>query len=123
MYKTAMSFFLTTLLLGCSPHINPVEETPHVDMAKTTDTTQPADMSHQPDTACAVGYMRCVENEQPVCVPERCGGCLGVVCSPNQPNCCGGACTNLNTYADNCGACGNVCRPGEWCADGVCVFE
>lgn len=125
-YKIALC---VVTLIGCSPHIVPVDETPvdvakRSDMSQVTGMTQIADMSSTIDAStCAAGYMRCVENEQAVCVPERCGGCFGVICSPNQPDCCGETCTNLRTYANNCGVCGNVCRPGAWCADGVCVTK
>ena len=34
---------------------------------------------------------------------------------------CGGQCTDVETDASNCGACGNVCMPGATCAAGQCT--
>jgi hypothetical protein len=41
-------------------------------------------------------------------------------CSPGQYG-CGGVCKNLANDAQNCGACGNVCRGGEVCQNGQCL--
>jgi hypothetical protein len=35
--------------------------------------------------------------------------------------CCDGNCVNTPTDRNNCGACGNVCVPGQYCANGTCV--
>jgi hypothetical protein len=36
---------------------------------------------------------------------------------------CGPACSDLRTDPTNCGACGNACAPGDYCAAGECVDE
>jgi hypothetical protein len=74
---------------------------------------------------------------------KNCGGC-GLVCSVNNatPACQSGACAiqscnpgfqdcnrnpadgceiNTNSDVNNCGACGNVCSPGQSCNAGVCT--
>jgi hypothetical protein len=38
----------------------------------------------------------------------------------NSPDCCGGACTDLHTDPDNCGACGKSCGVGNSCQAGAC---
>jgi hypothetical protein len=43
-----------------------------------------------------------------VFVRERCGAI------------CGGACTDLQTDANNCGACGSACPCGQACVGGIC---
>lgn len=40
-------------------------------------------------------------------------------CPPNQ-TCCDGVCVDLQMDENNCGACGNVCAPGEECIGGDC---
>jgi hypothetical protein len=53
------------------------------------------------------------------CGPDGCGGSCGDC--PVGQSCCGnGTCADLST-ASNCGACGNVCKPNQTCADGACV--
>jgi len=60
--------------------------------------------------------------------------CCGTVCcsdgSSGGPaeNCCNGTCVNLDTDANNCGACGNQCQPDcaggtALCTGGVCNSE
>jgi hypothetical protein len=34
---------------------------------------------------------------------------------------CGGLCANTNTDSNNCGACGKVCAPGQFCVKGTCT--
>jgi hypothetical protein len=69
------------------------------------------------DAECAPGGDDCVNNE---C---QCGG--GSACAGNSPDCCGnpGACTNVDTDPENCGACGapacDASSPVCW--DGNCV--
>jgi hypothetical protein len=36
---------------------------------------------------------------------------------------CSGACQNLQINRNHCGACGVVCRAGEPCIAGRCVFD
>jgi len=47
-------------------------------------------------------------------------------CAVNQSSDCNGACANLNTDHDNCGACGKVCpayaHADPVCSGGQCVF-
>ncbi len=49
----------------------------------------------------------------------------GVCCGAGMANCDGnkgnGCETNLNTSAQNCGACGNACGGGQVCSNGACV--
>jgi hypothetical protein len=45
----------------------------------------------------------------------------GEACTGATPDCCGSACTDLQSDAANCGACGNRCGPGETCAAGRCT--
>lgn len=42
----------------------------------------------------------------------------GILCCGDL---CGATCTNLQADIANCGACGNVCGSGEFCAAGSCV--
>ena len=46
------------------------------------------------------------------------GSAGGSACSPacaSDRNCCTGKCANLANDPRNCGACGTVCKDGEWC--------
>ncbi len=75
--------------------------------------------------------------------PKNCGACGNecgkgflckggrCVCPPTLPDVrdnecfcagsvCAGACRNTLSDADHCGACGNVCAPGQSCVGGVC---
>lgn len=45
--------------------------------------------------------------------PRECGGA--------KPDKCNGDCVNLQVDANNCGACGNTCNPGEVCRKGNCT--
>ncbi len=45
--------------------------------------------------------------------------CAETGCLENE-SCCGGACTELDQDAQNCGSCGNVCPTGVNCVAGVC---
>lgn len=99
--------------------------------------------------ACAANFNDCNANKQADgCESDsrtdlkNCGSC-GTACSTNhiKASCsagsCGGDCnagfddcnankqtdgceTNLNSDAKNCGACGNVCKNGQGCAQGKC---
>jgi hypothetical protein len=40
-------------------------------------------------------------------------------CSPHVQ--CAGACANLMTNGNHCGACGNACLETEQCSDGSCL--
>ena len=46
--------------------------------------------------------------------PDPCDECTG------SATCCDGACYDLQTDAQACGACDNVCGNGESCVEGVC---
>lgn len=46
--------------------------------------------------------------------------CHGADCAAEE-TVCGGACSNLQTDRDNCGACGNACGDGLVCSFGQCV--
>jgi len=94
-------------------------------------------------TECAMGRLRCGNGcVDPTTDPLHCGSC-GVECPARRdarPVCvarsCGVACvegrgdcnadpddgceTDLTTR-DDCGACGNACRPGQVCVSGRCV--
>ena len=48
------------------------------------------------------------------------GGTTGVTCASGQKACSQG-CTNVQTDAQNCGACGKVCGTGQTCSAGVCA--
>ena len=50
-----------------------------------------------------------------------CGSCGAYACCPTGAACCNGTCTNLNSDANNCGACGYVCPAGTICSNGSCV--
>ena len=50
-----------------------------------------------------------------------CGSCGNVVCCPTGTACCNGTCTDLNSDASNCGACGYVCAQATAvCNQGTC---
>jgi hypothetical protein len=84
--------------------------------------------------ACQSGHRACGATGE-VCVPttninegQSCGGTPGALCRAGQCTCdpttelvCGGACTNVVTNAQHCGACGNACLPGHNCILGSCV--
>ena len=53
----------------------------------------------------------------------------GATCAPADRDCgclaagqrrCGGRCVDRLRDPQNCGACGNVCRPGQTCSQGKC---
>lgn len=46
--------------------------------------------------------------------------CHGASCSAEE-TVCGGACSNLQSDRDNCGACGTACGDGLVCSFGACV--
>jgi hypothetical protein len=50
-----------------------------------------------------------------------CGSCGAYICCPAGASCCNGTCTDLNSDANNCGACGYVCSANNICANGTCV--
>ena len=51
-----------------------------------------------------------------------CGSCGAYVCCPAGTACCNGICTDLNSDANNCGACGNVCgQSTPVCSQGTCT--
>jgi hypothetical protein len=50
-----------------------------------------------------------------------CGSCGAYACCAAGAACCNGTCTDLNSDASNCGACGYVCAAGRVCANGTCV--
>jgi predicted alpha/beta superfamily hydrolase len=53
-----------------------------------------------------------------VCDPKV-GACVIPSCPTGQVN-CGGACVDLNSNANDCGACGVVCPPGNACISARC---
>lgn len=44
-------------------------------------------------------------------------------CPPGEVRCDDGYCTTLDSDADNCGVCGNSCRQGTVCSEGLCKDE
>ncbi len=61
------------------------------------------------DKLCGSGNKRtCCSSGSPT-VPEL------------ETTCCRGECVNLLFDADNCGACGKSCPPGQRCRGGACV--
>jgi hypothetical protein len=62
-----------------------------------------------PIIQCAVGHT-CENN---TCVP--------LPCQSGETDCGNGACADLSTDENNCGACGNACSQGDVCANGSCV--
>jgi hypothetical protein len=50
-----------------------------------------------------------------------CGSCGAYACCPTGATCCNGICADLNSDADNCGVCGNVCpASAPICTQGIC---
>jgi hypothetical protein len=50
-----------------------------------------------------------------------CGSCGNYYCCPTGKACCNGTCTSVNSDANNCGACGNVCpASAPFCIQGTC---
>jgi Stigma-specific protein, Stig1 len=50
-----------------------------------------------------------------------CGSCGAYVCCAAGTTCCNGTCTDLNSDANNCGACGNICpASAPICNQGTC---
>ena len=50
-----------------------------------------------------------------------CGTCGSYACCPTSAACCNGTCTSVNSDANNCGACGNVCGGSTpYCIQGAC---
>ncbi len=50
-----------------------------------------------------------------------CGSCGNFVCCTTGTACCNGTCTSVNSDANNCGACGNVCPASTpVCIQGTC---
>lgn len=47
--------------------------------------------------------------------------CNGKCCDYNNGTCCPDGCTNTSFDDNNCGGCGNVCKPNEYCRFGVCT--
>jgi hypothetical protein len=70
---------------------------------------------------CGACFASCQRGD--ICVG---GGCLAsapsssTICAVQGLDACGDFCTNLLTDAANCGACGNACAGGDYCAGGVC---
>jgi hypothetical protein len=50
-----------------------------------------------------------------------CGSCGAYACCHTGAACCNGICTDLDSDANNCGACGYVCAAGNVCVNGSCV--
>jgi len=65
----------------------------------------------------------CIGGEcQPPC-DDPCHELVNNVCvlkDPSKDSVCNGACVDLNSDQNNCGACGNVCPAGQECVDGAC---
>ena len=78
-----------------------------------------------PFTGCATGATCCTpKGAAAFCTntntdAKNCGAC-GNVCPTANPNCCAGKCTNTQTDNNNCGKCGTVCASGKTCKAGVC---
>jgi hypothetical protein len=48
------------------------------------------------------------------------GGVGGVVCEPPMSACDGAYCTDFKVDRNNCGGCHIMCKPGDFCNQGVC---
>ncbi|GAB4196855.1 MAG: hypothetical protein OHK0013_04410 [Sandaracinaceae bacterium] len=77
-------------------------------------------------TNCGACGTRCGANERCNAAGDcQCGtgpsAASGEACTGTTPDCCGNACTDLQTDVNNCGACGNRCGAGETCAAGRCT--
>ncbi|MEZ4390488.1 MAG: FG-GAP-like repeat-containing protein [Polyangiales bacterium] len=101
--------------------------------------------------SCNAGFGNCDGNASNGCetntrtTPAHCGGCGNACTVPNAtPACSGGACavgscnagfgncdgnasngceTDVSSSAAHCGACGNACGTGFFCASGVCTRD
>jgi hypothetical protein len=54
--------------------------------------------------------------------PDACGMALPPTTCPAGLTMCGGACVDLSTNQDNCGACGSPCPSMDRCTQGTCTF-
>jgi thiol-disulfide isomerase/thioredoxin len=70
--------------------------------------------------ACRGDFPECCEGQCGEFGQTRCN-CAGTCCDYNGQTCCPGGCKNTSLDDSNCGACGNVCKPGEYCRFGVCT--
>ncbi len=72
----------------------------------------------------ACGRACSLANATPVC---RAGGCAVGACNTNYGDCDGvaanGCEVNLRSASAHCGACGNACRVGYFCASGMCTLD
>ena len=75
---------------------------------------------------CRAGRATCSKNSQ--CCSGTCRTGRGIpLADRNRCTCeggtvnCNGRCVDKKTDERNCGACGNVCRAGEFCIEGACV--
>src|SRR5262249_19001502 len=72
-------------------------------------------------TSCPSGLTAC----NAVCMnlqsdANNCGAC-GHVCPTSAPFCCSGSCVNALADPANCGGCGHVCPAGQSCSAGRCI--
>ncbi len=74
-------------------------------------------------SACAAGqfcdYGVC--RPTPTCGPANSGANCPLA-TGGVGQCCGGQCVNRTTNAQNCGACGASCAPGDVCTQGNCTL-